>query len=219
MNDIPIYKGKTKNILVLSGGGVKGFCIMGCIKKLTELKILDNPDVFCGTSVGACLSILLLIGYNSDDIFLILQEIDFSMLVDYNEDLFDESYIGLIKSDPIMSCISTCLKKKGIDSKITFIELFNKFKKKLIITGVCLNDLSINYFSHETYPNMHVLKAVRISMSIPFIFKPVKFNGKIWVDGGCLNNYPIDYFDNVIDDVIDNVFAVISPVAVVFAKE
>ena len=202
MDEIPIYKGKSKNILVISGGGIKGFCILGIIKKLMELEILINPDVYCGTSVGACISVLLLIGYLPDDIYEVLKDIDFSMLIDYNEEMLDESYIGLLKSDPIMSIISTMLKKKGIDSKITFKELYNKLKKKLIITGVCLNDLSINYFSHETFPDMNVLKAVRISMSIPFIFKPVKFNGKLWVDGGCLNNYPIDVFDNVLEDVI-----------------
>ena len=202
MNDIPIYKGKSKNIVVISGGGIKGFCILGTIKKLIELNIISNPDIYCGTSVGACISILLLIGYLPDDIYEVLKDIDFSMLIDYNEDLLDDSYIGIIKSDPIMSVISTMLKRKGIDSKITFRELFIKFKKKLIITGVCLNDLTINYFNYETYPDMNVLKAVRISMSIPFIFKPVKFNGKLWVDGGCLNNYPIDVFDNVLDDVI-----------------
>ena len=202
MNDIPLYKGKSKNIIVISGGGVKGFCILGAIKKLMELNIILNPDTYCGTSVGACISILLLIGYHPDDIYEVLQSIDLSMLIDYNEDILDDSYIGIVKSDPVMSIISTMLKRKDIDSKITFKELFNKFKKKLIITGVCLNDLSINYFNHETYPNMPVLKAVRISMSIPFIFKPVKFNGKLWVDGGCLNNYPIDFFDDVLDDVI-----------------
>ena len=202
MDEIPIYKGKSKNILVISGGGIKGFCILGIIKKLMELEILINPDVYCGTSVGACISVLLLIGYLPDDIYEVLKDIDFSMLIDYNEEMLDESYIGLLKSDPIMSIISTMLKKKGIDSKITFKELYNKLKKKLIITGVCLNDLSISYFSHETFPDMNVLKAVRISMSIPFIFKPVKFNGKLWVDGGCLNNYPIDVFDNVLEDVI-----------------
>ena len=49
---------------------------------------------------------------------------------------------------------------------------------------------------------MHILKAIRISISIPFIFRPYSFEGKLWVDGSCMNNFPIDQFSDKLDDVI-----------------
>jgi hypothetical protein len=34
MEDIPLYVGKRKNILILSGGGIKGLAMLGAIKCL-----------------------------------------------------------------------------------------------------------------------------------------------------------------------------------------
>ena len=94
------------------------------------------------------------------------------------------------------------MKGKKINSKITFKELYEKFNKKIIITGVCLNDISLHYFSCDNTPNMEVLKAITISISIPIIFKPFVYNDKLWIDGGVMNNYPIDLFNDKLDDVI-----------------
>jgi hypothetical protein len=45
MEEIPIYTGKLKNILIISGGGMKGFCALGAVTKLKELHIENklNP--------------------------------------------------------------------------------------------------------------------------------------------------------------------------------
>ena len=75
-------------------------------------------------------------------------------------------------------------------------------KKKLIITGTCLNDLSLKYFSYQNDPDMQILKALRITISIPFIFRPYQYNGKLWVDGGVMNNFPIDLFNDKLHDVV-----------------
>lgn len=94
------------------------------------------------------------------------------------------------------------MKKKNIKKNITFKELFEQTQSKLIITGTCINDVTIKYFSVDTFPNMPILKAIRISISIPFIFRPYLFEGKLWVDGGCIDNFPIDLFNDKLDDVI-----------------
>jgi NTE family protein len=202
MDDIPIYRGKRKNILVLSGGGVKGLAVLGTLKKLMELEILNTPDIYCGTSVGGVICFLLMIGYTPENIFEITSSLDYTLLVDYNDNLLEESTVGMMTSDPFILIIKTMLTKKNFSSKITFKELYNIIKKKLIITGVCLNNLSITYFSHETTPDTPILIALRITMSIPFIFKPVYYDNKLWIDGACLNNYPIDIFDDKLEDVI-----------------
>lgn len=203
MEDIPLYQGKRKNILVISGGGIKGFSALGALTKLKELEIIDNPDIYCGTSAGAAISLLLLIGYSPIDIYDILSELDMSKMVISNIDnILDEVNIGLNLCDPIIYVIGHMIKKKGYSVKITFEELFNKTKKKLIITGVCLNDNSLHYFSHDKCPNMNILKAITISISIPIIFKPCLYDDKLWIDGGIINNYPIDLFNDKLDDVI-----------------
>ena len=203
MEEIPIYNGKLKNILIISGGGMKGYSALGAVSKLKELEIIDEPDVYCGTSVGSSLCFLLSIGYSSEDIFSILHDIDSEMLIKYNIDaIFNDSYLGIASLDAFISVITILTKKKNISRKITFKKLFNKFKKELIITGVSVNDAKLYYFNHINTPDMEIITAIKISCSIPFIFKPVEYDNKVWIDGGCFNNYPIDYFIDKLEDVI-----------------
>ena len=203
MEEIPIYNGKLKNILIISGGGMKGYCALGAVSKLKELEIIDEPDVFCGTSIGSSMCFLLSIGYSSEELITILYDIDSEMLIKYNIDaIFNDPHFGIANLDAFMSVITILVKKKNISRKITFKKLFNKFKKDLIITGVSVNDVKLYYFNHINTPDMEILTAIKISCSIPFIFKPVEYNNKIWIDGGCFNNYPIDYFIDKLDDVI-----------------
>jgi predicted acylesterase/phospholipase RssA len=58
MLDIPLYCGKRKNILVISGGGMKFFSALWAVSKLIELEIIIKPDIFCGTSVGSIICLL-----------------------------------------------------------------------------------------------------------------------------------------------------------------
>lgn len=204
MELIPLYKGKRKNILVISGGGLKGLSALGAIKCLNDNDIILFPEIFAGSSVGSIICFLINIGYSPKDIYDLLEQLNFIQLIKYVEPeniLFDPCF-GLSSPEPILEVIYGFMKKKNIDKNITFKELFNKTKSKLIITGTCVNDTSLKYFSVDTYPDMHILKAIRISISIPFIFRPYSFEGKLWVDGSCMNNFPIDLFYDKLDDVI-----------------
>lgn len=204
MELIPIYQGKRKNILIISGGGLKGLAGLGALTCLTNNDIIFNPEIFAGTSVGAVICFLMNIGYNSRDIYDILLQIDFTKLIKYvePENLLIDPCFGLSSPEPILQIIYTFMKKKNINKTITFSQLFDLTKSKLIITGTCINDVSVCYFSVDTYPNMPILKAIRISIGIPFIFRPYSFDNKLWVDGGCMDNFPIDLFADKLDDVI-----------------
>ena len=196
---------KTK--LVLSGGGVKGLCTLGLLHKMSELKMLDNIDTFCGTSVGGLISFLLLIGYTPKEMFEILNEIDFSLLFQYNiDDLFNDIHVGLLSQEPIIYVIGTLMKKRNCSIKITFKELFKKYNKKLIVTGVCINDSTLCYFNDESHPDMKVLDALKITMSIPLVFKPVKYKNAFYIDGGAGSNYPIDFFK---EEDLENVIGIL----------
>lgn len=204
MEIIPLYHGKRKNILVISGGGLKGLSGLGALTCLIDNNIIVEPDIYAGSSVGSVICFLMNIGYSSKDIYEILLEIDFTQLIKYiePENILIDPCFGLSSPEPILQVIYSFMKKKNIKKNITFKELFEKTKSKLIITGTCINDVSINYFSVDLYPNMQILKAIRISISIPFIFRPYLFESKLWIDGGCMDNFPIHLFTDKIDDVI-----------------
>ena len=203
MEDIPLYLGKRKNILVISGGGLRGFSALGALSRLMELEIIVNPEIYCGTSVGSVICLLMIIGFSPRDIYDILYELDFQNLMINNIDnIFDDVHIGLNKLDPVIFIIGSLMKSKKVKINTTFLDLYNRFNVKLIVTGTCVNDASLHYFSHELTPEMKILDAIKISISIPILFIPHIYNGKIWVDGGCMNNYPIDLFHDKLLDVI-----------------
>ena len=79
-----------KEILVLSGGSIKGFTSLGCLTKLKELQIINNLRVYCGTSVGSAICLLLLVGYEPQQIYQILYEINLDMLIEYDNDIIDD---------------------------------------------------------------------------------------------------------------------------------
>ncbi len=203
MEDIPLYVGKRKNILILSGGGIKGFATLGALKCLFENEILVKPEIICGTSAGAGIGFFLILGYTPQDIFNLFYSIDLSQLLNNDfTSIFDDICFGLNSVDSLMHIIIKMLEKKNIDKKITFKQLYEKFKIKFIVTGTCLNDVTVHYFSVDTEPDMQVLKAIRISLSIPLIFKPYKYKDKLWIDGACIDNYPIALFKDKLSDTI-----------------
>ena len=61
---------KKHNTLILSGGGVRGFGLLGSLQYLMLHKYLDNIDKFIGVSIGAILSIILIIGYEPTEIII-----------------------------------------------------------------------------------------------------------------------------------------------------
>ncbi len=203
MEDIPLYVGKRKNILVISGGGVKGLAALGAVRYLIENDIIIKPDILCGSSVGSLVCFLLNIGYNPNDIYNVLEAIDFGEIFQCDiDDIFDNVCFGFNSTDNVISIMNSFLKKKNIKKNISFKELYDLTKTKLIVTGTCLNDATLHYFSVDTTPNMEILKALRISVSIPLFCKPYTYDNKVWVDGGCINNYPIELFSSKLNDVI-----------------
>lgn len=190
-----------KNILVLSGGGMKAIAQIGALQVLEEEGILNDISTIAGTSAGAILGCLLLIGYTP------LQLKDFVMLFDVkkmkanvNSNIFCE--YGLDTGQNIMQVIKTMFRNKKFDQEITFGDMFKKTGKKIIMTATCLNDKDIHYFSVDTHPDMKVLDILRITISFPIYFTPIILDGKLYVDGGCIDNYPIQLFKSSLDNVI-----------------
>jgi NTE family protein len=200
---IPLYNSKRKGILVIGGGGIKGLSALGAITKLQELNIISSPEILCGTSCGAMIAVLMLIGYSATDIRDLLLELDFTALFKLDlDDIFETPHIGLSSNEKFAKVLRKMMSLKGISPNITFGELYKLIPRQLIVTGTCLNDMCLHYFSAKESPTMSVVLAVQISMAVPVLFKPIHFDGKLWLDGGCLNNFPVEPFQSYLHDVI-----------------
>ena len=192
---------KLKN-LVISGAGTTGIGFLGILKYLDECNILTDISSFTGTSMGSILCFLITIDYSILELIEFCKYFKFFKLVSQGN-LDNLLYnFGFENINKLYYVLKRLTEAKKFDSKITFKEHFEKTKLKLTVCGCCLSDSKTYYFNYDTYPDMEVLLAIKISCCIPLIFEPITFEDKLWIDGGITNNYPINFHDDNIDNTL-----------------
>ena len=180
--------------LVLSGGGVRGFAHLGALQLLQEKNILDTVEHYLACSVGTIISFLIIIGYRPNNLYEFLKMININKMQSFDFDNVLNNF-GIDNGHLIMDMLESCLEVKMNVKNITFKQLHEISKKKLTVCATCINTRSETYFSHDTHPDLDVLLAIRMSISIPFLFTPVKYDNCYYIDGAVINNYPIDKVD------------------------
>jgi predicted acylesterase/phospholipase RssA len=178
--------------LVLSGGGVRGLYYIGFMKYYSDN--LKNFKNIAGTSIGAFVAVAIALGYSSDELLPYLVSI-----VDYSKvksiQIFDFiNNLGLDDGAKLEHFIKRMIRNKIGRKDITFSQTYKEYGKNIILTAVCVETKELVYLSKETFPNMKIWKAVRMSLGVPFLFKPFLYNGKNYIDGGLKHNFPIDLF-------------------------
>lgn len=205
--------------MVFEGAGVRGIAYSGVIHQLEKEGIIKNVVKVGGTSAGAITALMVSLGYNSDEIFKIISSTKFQK---FNDGEFSvvggisriKTRFGWYKGGAFTKWLAEIISAKTGKSDITFKELRDAGCKDLYVVGTCLNKQRLFVFSAETYPDMKVKDAVRISMSIPLYFEAgfIDSTGKVSkkqnaqgdldvvVDGGIIGNFPIFLFDEIKKD-------------------
>ena len=191
---------KNKKVLMLGTGGIKGIAHLGVLKAMNEYNILNNIDEIVGISVGAFIAVALVSGMNVADMIDLLMLFDISKIVNPQFEHLEK--YGLDDGRNIIIFMKKILSTVNIGPDITFKQLYNLTKKKLIIVATCLNTQSTESFAYDTHPDMSVLLAMRMSISIPIYFTPVTYNNKLYVDGACTDSFPIHLYGDRLDEVI-----------------
>ncbi len=187
--------------LIFEGGGVKGIAYVGALDVLEKKKILRNVVRVGGASAGAINAVLLALGYTGAEMLDILLRLDFRNFLDDSWGLVRDverlvNEYGWFKGDTFEEWIRARIEAKGQPDDVTFSELKRSGHLGLYLIGTNLSTGFEEVFSAERTPNMHVAKAVRMSMSIPLFFAAVRSRrGDVYVDGGVLDNYPVKLFD------------------------
>lgn len=168
--------------LVIGPSSMGLFAFMGRLKQFEH--ILKNISEISGSSAGALLGLFLALEIPLDDAFDKLLKIDIKNLSKYKIRSFLKNY-GLIDSDTVREAL---VEMYDCNPK------FNELKKKLYVSAYNLNRGKTEYFSVDTHPNMYVLDAVCMSISIPFLGSVKPYNGHIYLDGGTQEDVPITPF-------------------------
>lgn len=184
--------------LVLSGGSIKGIYLLGAIKFLEEKNIINNIKYYGGTSIGAIITLLLMIGYKSIEIFTAISCSDTFEKIN-NQTLYVSAfniitYFGIYDFENICEII-----KKMIIKKIGYIPTLWKLekitKKRYYCTTYNLSDKITEYISARNYPNLNVIDALHMTANLPIMFDKFNYNNKIYIDGGFSDNFPIKYME------------------------
>ena len=216
--------------LVLEGGGMKGIAYAGAFEVLDSLGISDSIQQVAGSSAGAMNALMYALGYTGKEIRYLNDKTNFGKYNQVGVPIISgfirlKRTYGYYKTDRLVEALALTMEKKGFSSDMTFGELYTAKQaglnvKLLYITGTNLTDQKIEIFSHESYPDMRILDAVRISISIPVYFealfmqpdgslvkkKDADSTTKVMVDGGILDNYPFYVFDTLVNTPDGNTY-------------
>ena len=183
--------------LVFSGCGTRLIGHAGFIKSISENYNLDEVQNFAGTSAGCFITTGLVLGYTPSEIRELLSKINYLNISNIDPDLLFNYFngLGVDDGDKLEKLIKLIIEKKTGNSNITFSELYSKTNKFLMISVTNLTRKKIEYLSKDTYPDMPIYIAIKMSCSIPYYFTPVIYNNEMYVDGAVLDNFPIENFD------------------------
>jgi predicted acylesterase/phospholipase RssA len=187
------------NNIAVSGGGILAVSFIGCAKYIFE-KDINHFHNYLGSSAGSIFCLLLILDYTLEEIHEVILKKGLSSEI---LNIFSMSKLmqifssyGLAKGDSIIKLIEHILEKKHMDKNISFTELCKHTGKNLIITCSNINQHKIEYLSIDTYPDMKITTAIRMSTAIPILIEPFKYYNDYYVDPVIHENFSINYFSN-----------------------
>jgi predicted acylesterase/phospholipase RssA len=193
--------------LVLSGGGLSVMAFVGCLHHLDQLGARDGVVTYVGTSAGAAVSLLCVLGCTPAEVracvaegmrSFAINEIDLDALLEI------DTQFGLDDGSRMAAWLRAIVEARlsagqgqpplpGGVAGVTFRQLAQVTGRQLVVCVTNLTTGCKEFLSAETAPDMSVVTAVRMSMAIPLLYAPVAHNGALYVDGGLLDNFPVSY--------------------------
>ena len=184
-----------KNI-VFSGTNLFFINYIGIIKELENTNILDNIENYYGNSIGGLISLLVIIGFNSDELYNLFKSINLSKFTNINENNIFAliNNLGMNSHINLKKYITKLIKTKSYNIKtLTFNELYKLTNKNLNLVCTNITTEKIELLNKDNNPNMLIIDAILITMTLPLYFEPYKYNNNLYIDCTISNNFPINY--------------------------
>lgn len=187
------------NTLVLSGGGLKGITILGSLQYLFDHKIIERDKLkkYIGTSVGAIINVLLIIGYEPKEIIAYIIKTRYLQKIKVAA-LSGVSGKGFLEFDSIKNMIVDLFEKKK-KTIPTIKEFCQEFNISFVAVTFNYTDRKEFTISSKNSPDLNLLDALQMTSNVPFVFKPFQYKNDIFFDGFLSNNYPINKLDDTHD--------------------
>lgn len=182
--------------LVLCGGGPVGLVQYGALKYLTSINYLDYNNIksIYATSIGCIIGFVYLINleWSWMDDFLIKRP--WEKLVNFTPyDFLNMFYTkGLLNPEFVTNCLKPLFLAKDIELTITLKEFYD-------LTNIEFNLYTCNFtkfkkekLNYITYPDLPVIEAIYMSLTIPILCVPFYKNDCFYFDGGILVVCPLN---------------------------
>lgn len=185
--------------LILEGGGTKGAFHIGAFKALKDMGI--KVGLVAGTSIGA-LNGAMIAQDRVDDAYKLWEEIKPSMILDVDDDKYNEILNKNLQNTEIKEVIDTAKKliqKKGIGkSNMNELVISNIDEKKLRNSGIEFGMVTVSIKEKkaieifvEDIPDGQLSNYIMASANYP-LFQREEISGEKFIDGGIANNLPIN---------------------------
>ena len=188
--------------IVMSGGSINGITILGALQYLKDKNLINNIKNYIGTSIGAVLSYLLIIGYTPVEVIVYLCT---------HYQLFERlkcfNIVNASRGEGAVSfsSISDELEKMTIDKVgkvLNMGDLEDRFEKKFMCITYNTTKSKAEYLSGENTPDLPCLTAIRMTCNLPLVFEAYKYGDSFYIDGGLVNNFPLDIAEKMGSKVI-----------------
>jgi len=182
-------------VIVIGPGGVKGLKVLGFLSPIEDFGLLNYVDTYCGVSIGAIISLLIISGYQIREIIGEAATLDiFKEIECFNfQSMLDNR--GIMSNEPVRKrLIQLIINKFGNIPSLH--NLYMRTGKAFIAVTLNATDEECVMMNPFTHPDVSCVDATMFSMNIPFVFYQLIYHGKTYVDGALANPYPVDYFDD-----------------------
>lgn len=177
--------------IYFNGGAIRGIGYIGFLYYLEKNDLIKNIKTMRGTSMGALILAFYLLGYDSKSMIKKLIELDLTEVIDIEfSKVLNRS--SLLEGKGMKKILKKFIKCKNCKN-ITFSQLYTKSGVNFTVTGSdIINYKSVN-FNHETFPDMKLITALRITSAIPFVFPPIRYKDGLFTDGCLFDMFNHDY--------------------------
>ena len=173
-------------------GGPKGMLFIGAMKAIVDVHKVDLSQVthYGGVSIGSCIALIFSLGLSPDMAGELLANVDMRKLTSSVDIISIITQLGGDSGERLVFLIQSLLKEMIDREDISFIEHHRLTGKKLTVQATNLTRHRLVEFSHESHPEMSIVKAIRMSCSVPILFTPVEYEDDFYIDGGLMSRYP-----------------------------
>jgi predicted acylesterase/phospholipase RssA len=183
---------KNYDTLALSGGAINGLVMLGSLQYCSDNKMLDKIKTYVGTSAGAIICYLMIIGYTPIEIIVYLctksQVFQKLKYFDINSGCRGDGATTFLHISEYLEQMTT----EKIGRLLNMRDIQTLYNVNFICTTFNVTKNITEYISPETHPDVPCLSALRMSANLPLVFENYKYGNSFYVDGGICNNFPLN---------------------------